>query len=334
MSHSTIDIRRRSTHAFRRASFALLFAGLLVTTAACGGASGEADAGDGGNTIRLATVTPFDLSDAPVFDDATWKGTGLKVERTVASSPTADQLLATGGADIVVQSANKPVADIAKGLPATIVAANSLSWGQNIIAKPDIRDAHKLKGTTFGVSGFGSGGYFATLKVAEHFGWAKGDYKVAQFGGLTQLTAALKSGAISAFIWNPQEAANLEAKGVARDLGSVDPYIKAAGSVFAVSNTAMKNRPQVIKKFFTAYFKRVAQVKADPSLALNLGVQKYKQDPSATKRVYKTVVARMSTDGMIPKENLAGMADAAKTADTDVKKVDMTKVYKYWKTIA
>lgn len=309
--------------------------GALALTAACsssgGSGSGSTSGGADLGTIRLATVTPFDLSDAPVFDDSTWQGTGLTVKRIVATSPTADPLLATGGADIVIQSSNKAVADIAKGLPATIMAANSLSWGQNIIAKPGITDPSQLKGKTFGVSGFGSGGYFATLKVAENFGWSKSDYKVTQLGGVDQLTAGLKSGAIDAFIWNPQQAAQLQTEGVGKDLGSVDPYIKAAGSVFSVSKKLIQQRPDAVKAFFDAYFKQVAKYKADPTLALNLAISgKYKQDKATVEGVYKEIIPEMSDDGSIPAPNLQGMAEAAKLSDDTLKDVDTTEIYRFW----
>jgi ABC-type nitrate/sulfonate/bicarbonate transport system substrate-binding protein len=311
-----------------------LVATATALTAACS-TSGGATAGSGGGatTIRLASVTSFDLGDAAVFDSATWDGSGVTVQRITATSPTADPLLASGGADIVVQSSNKAVADIAKGLPATIVATSSLDWGQNVVAKPNVGDISQLKGKTFGISGFGSGGYYATLKLAEHFGWAHSDYKVAQFGGLPQLTAALKTGAIDAFLWNPQQAAQLQSEGIAKDLGSVDPYITAAGTVFSVSNKLLSAHPAAVKTFFTAYYKQVAKIRADPTLALNLAVAK-KQNRSAVESIYKEIVGKMSIDGSIPAKNLQGMSDAAKLSDTSLKTIDMTKVYKYWRTIS
>lgn len=322
----------------RAAKLVTAIAVAALTVAACSSSgTGGSTAGGTENlgTIRVATVTPFDLSDAPLFDTTVWDNSGVTVKMITATSPTADPLLATGGTDIVVESSNKPVASIAKGVPATIVATTGLSWGQNIISKKSITDAAQLKGKTFGVSGFGSGGYFATQKVAEHFGWGKSDYKVVQLGGVDQLTAGLKSGAIDAFIWNPQQAAQLASEGFANDLGSVDPYVKASGAVFVVSNKFIQEHPKTLKAYFEAYFKGVEKYRANPELAVTLAVDKFKQTKSAVESVYKEEMEKLSTDGNIPDENLQGMAEAAKISDDSLKgDIDMGKIYKYWKDAA
>lgn len=288
--------------------------------------------------VRLVTVTPFNLGSIPVFGAkqlGTWKDSGVTVKVIVATSPTADPLLATGGGDIVDESPNKPVADITKGLAATVVAADSLCWGQVVIAssKEGIKSISDLKGKAFGVSGFGSGGYFATLKVAQHFGWSTDQYKITQLGGLPQLVAALKSGAIDAFIWNDGEGANLQAQGIAVVLGSVNPYVKAAGDVFVVSNSFLKSHAAAIKAFFTGLFAEQAKLKAQPEIGRDLAVKDFKQDPQATESVYKEVMGCMSTDGAIPSENLQGIADAAKLSNKDLAAVDMTKIYRYWRDL-
>ncbi len=291
------------------------------------------------NTVRLAMVTPFNLGSVAIFGADkglnTWQGTGVTVNLTIATSPTADPLLATGAVDMVDESPNKPVADITKGLPATIVGAESLCWGQVVIAaaKEHITSVSQLKGKTFGVSGFGSGGYFATLKVAQHFGWSKSQYKVTQLGGLPQLVAALKSGAIDAFIWNDLEGANLQAQGVATDLGSVSPYITAAGDVYVVSNKFLQQHPDTIKAFFTGLFATQAKLKADPSLAQPIAVNDYHQSPSATASVLNDEMGCLSTDGAIPSANLQGIAAAAQLSNPDLKSVDMSKIYTYWKDL-
>lgn len=290
------------------------------------------------NTIRLAMVTPFNLGSVAIFGAdtlGTWANSGLTVNLTIATSPTADPLLATGSVDMVDESPNKPVADITKGLDATVVAAESLCWGQVVIASAKLgaTSISDLKGKTFGVSGFGSGGYFATLKVAAHFGWSASEYKVTQLGGLTQLVAGLKSGAIDAFIWNDLEGHNLQAQGIATVLGSVNPYIQAAGDVFVVKNSFLQAHPDTLKAFFTGLFATQAKLQTDPTPAANIAINGFKQDPGATNAVLKDVVGCMSTDGSIPAANLQGIADAAKLSNKDLTTVDMSKIFKYWKDL-
>ena len=93
--------------------------------------------------------------------------------------------------------------------------------------REDVTKPEQLKGAKFGVSGFGSGGHYATLKLAERLGWGKDDYEVVQLGGLPEMTAALESGAMNAFIWNPIETATIKEEGLGHVIGSVNDYISA-----------------------------------------------------------------------------------------------------------
>ena len=289
-------------------------------------------------TLRVAMVTPFNLGSIALFGAdklGTFAGTGLNVQLVVATSPTADPLLATGSVDIVDESPNKPVADIAKGLQAKVMGAESLSWGQVVIAssKEHITSVSQLEGKTFGVSGFGSGGYFATLQVAQHFGWSTSQYKITQLGGLPQLVAGLKSGAIDAFIWNDEEGAVLQAEGIATDLGSVDPYIHAAGDVFVVSDKALSSHGPAIRAFFKALYAEQARLVANPTVGRDLAISDFKQNAAATDSVYSEVLGTLSTDGQIPAANLKVIGEAALLSNPDLKSVNMPSTYEYWQNL-
>jgi ABC-type nitrate/sulfonate/bicarbonate transport system substrate-binding protein len=291
-------------------------------------------------TIKVITSVPEGIPYVGVNKGnqlGAWKSSGLKVDVIPGSSPSVVTAVASGEADIGLQSANKAAADIAKGLDAKIVAATALPWGQDIVVSNrhrDVTDPSQLKGMRFGLSGFGSGGHYATLKLAQTEGWSKKDYKLVQLGGLPEMTAALESGAIDAFIWNPLEVATIEAKGIGHVIGSVNKFVGAtASSVFYVRNKTLEEHPAAVKAFFDGYFGLIKQLQADPTPLKPILIDEWKSNPEAVDKTYKRIVDSFSTDGDIPAANLAGMGEAVKFTFPDIKSVDVNKMYEPWQDI-
>ena len=326
---------------------ALLIVG-AVTLGACGpgatesgsGGDGSAAGGAGLGTLKVITSVPEGIPYIGVNKGnqlGAWKGRHLTVDVIPGSSPSVVTAVASGDADIGLQSANKAAADIAKGLDATIVAASALPWGQDIVVSKkhaDVTSPAQLKGMKFGISGFGSGGHYATLKVAEAEGWSKGDYKIVQLGGLPEMAAALESGAIDAFIWNPLEVATLEAKGLGHVIGSVNEFVGAtASSVFYVRNKTLKENPQAVKAFFEGYFGLIKKLQADPSPLKPILIDEWKSNPQAVDKTYERIVDSFSADGRIPAPNLKGMGDAVTFTFDDIKSVDVALLYTPWQDL-
>jgi ABC-type nitrate/sulfonate/bicarbonate transport system substrate-binding protein len=263
----------------------------------------------------------------------TWEGTDLKVEHIQGSSPTVGQIMAGGDADIGLIDGNRALANIAEGLKASIAGSCYSPWAQQIIAgkKSGAKTIEDLKGANFGISGEGSGGHYATFKVAESQGWTKDDYKVTPLGDVKALTAALKSGSIDAFAWSSTTAYNIEEMGIGTVVTASDEIVGPnVFEAFTVMDEVAEDRPEAVKVFFEGYYEAIRELQKNPQLAIDIMVEDWEVNPEAAKRAVELELPQLSTDGAISDEELAGMAEAAEFA-TGTKVEDPEAAYKPWK---
>ncbi|MDQ1720417.1 MAG: hypothetical protein QOI26_151, partial [Pseudonocardiales bacterium] len=171
-------------------------------------------------------------------------------------------------------------------------------------------------------------------KMAESFGWSKSDYKVTQLTTIDALSAALKSGTIQAFYWNPQQVAQLAEQGVGVNLGPGAQYVgQTINSAFTVTDSALKDKAAAVKVFLTGYYNLVKKLQADPTPVLNTLVNDEKANKAATESVYKASVAGWSATGDMPEANKQGLSAAVVFLTPKVKSVDIAKICIDWHTL-
>jgi ABC-type nitrate/sulfonate/bicarbonate transport system substrate-binding protein len=333
-------IFQRRSHSVGAALALLIVSALAAagcsSAASSDSAGGTSSGGSSAATLNVFTTTPTGIPYFPVNHgnqlDA-WSGDNIKVNLIEGTAGTAVDALASGKADISIGSAVTIAGAITQGLQAKIVGASQLAWGQNLVVSKasGITTAQGMKGHTFGVSSFSSAGYYAMLKIAQKYGWSKSDYHVTVLSTIDALSAALKSGTIQGFVWNPQQVAQLADQGVGVDLGSVDSYVgDTIGSAFAVSDSALKSKPAAIKAFFTGYYALVKKLQANPAPVLNLLVQDEQADKSAVQAVLDPSVDDWSTAGDMPQANQQGLAEAVTVLIPSVKSVNMSSIVQPW----
>jgi ABC-type nitrate/sulfonate/bicarbonate transport system substrate-binding protein len=301
-----------------------------------GEGTGDGDLG----TIRIVLSegksVPFIAADAGNLLGA-WEGTGLEVEIIAASSSTVGPTMAAGEADISLQAGNKAAADILAGLDASLTAAAVLPWDQFMIASDETgaKKAEDLKkGTKFGISGFGSAGHFATLKVADSLDWAEGDYEVIQMGSLDNMLAGLETNTIDAFIWSLEPALTAEKEGFGTILGSVAPLVgPAVFEAFSVRNDVADERPEAVKAFFEGYFKAVEELQSEPEKAIDIIANEWGNEQFVAERSTEEIIPLLSTDGAIPDENLHGLADAVRLTVEGAGDFDIESMYRFWEDL-
>ena len=266
-----------------------------------------------------------------------WDDKGIEVEIIEATSSTVGPTMASKQADISLQGGNRAVGDIVSGIESTLVAADLLPWDQYLIIsnESDATEAAELKNSTFGISGFGSAGHFATLATTENLGWEeKKDFKIVQMGDLEGLLAGLESGTIDAFLWSIEPALTAEAKGFGKVLGSardlVGPNVFEA---FSVRDEFAEENPEAVQAFFEGYFEAVEEFQSDTEMTTQMVIDEWKLDPKVAERAVEEIVPILSTDGVIPPENLDGLAEAVKVTVPDAKEFDIQEMYTFWKDL-
>jgi NitT/TauT family transport system substrate-binding protein len=309
---------------------------VTFVAAGCGGGGSSADA----NTVRLVVSEgnslPFIAAEAGE-SLGVWNEEGIKVQIIDATSSTVSSAMASRNADISLQAGVRAVGDIASGLDATLVAGCVLPWDQYILAAPSVNAASPadLKGKRFGISGFGAAGHFATIKMADSLGWSTSDYEVVQLGSLDGMIAAMKSGRIDAFIWSIEPVLTAVQQGYGKNLGSVADLVGPnAFEAFSVRDEFKSANPDVVKKFFTAYFKAVAKLKADRAGAEKFVVDEWKKDPSVAKEAVDKLLPLLSDDGTIPAANITGLKGAVGLNDKDLAGFDVAQHYTPWTDVS
>lgn len=335
----------------RSAVVAVAAAALLAVTTACSSSSGgggssagpAANTGASGASGDLGTITVSPVvpnSDLFIAVEAaeqlgTWKGTGLTVKVVPSTQATVGQIMASGQADIGLTAGPGGLAAIARGLKATVVGSCYSPWGQLFIVRKNWPGdtVEALKGANFGSVGAGSAGDFSVDALAKAMHWSSGDYKKTSLGSVQALTAGLKSGAIDAFAWSSQTAYTLVEQGVAKVVGDAADYVSpTVFDSFSVMDSVIKNRPEAVKAFFEGYYKTVQRIIADPQIAIDVMVKDWNVSEYAAKKAAEIDLPKLSTDGKISDEELAGLAEDAKE-QTGVTVDNPAEHYTYWKDI-
>lgn len=322
------------TPARRAARTAVGIAATLFVIAGCGG-GGSSD----GTTVRVVVSEgnslPFIAAEAG-NELGVWDDKGIDVEIIAGTSSTVGPTLASGNAEISLGTGVKAASDIIAGLDATLVAGCVLPWDQFVLASPDLgaSDPADLEGATFGISGFGSAGHFATLAIAENLGWPESDYEVIQLGNLEGLLGALRSGTIDAFIWSIEPVLTAEDEGFGVNLGTVGELVGPnAFEAFMVRDDYAASNPEQVQAFFEGYYEAVEQLQADPDWAKEFVVENWHTDEDVADRAVDLLLPYLSTDGEIPEENRDGLADAVRLTVENVGDFDIHEIYTYWKDL-
>lgn len=308
-----------ASRASAKATITSILAALVaVTVSACGesaeDANGPADQAET-KTIRVATAVDKYYGYMPVqAHDAlqTFKDTGLKVEVISATTPTIGQIMAANQADVAMAGAGAVVAHETAGIPVKLTAGILGPWDYHVLVSNKGKFAgakrlEELKGANFGITGKGSPGNYMLSQYADKLGWSPSDYRETALGDVGALFAALTAGKVDAVLWAADRAYITEAQGVATyfKLPDVTPNVLQA---FAVNKDFLKENPQTVKDFLTAYYAKVKELQGQPQPFVDVLVNDWKVDPAVASKLAENQLPLLSTDGNITDEQLAGIA--------------------------
>jgi NitT/TauT family transport system substrate-binding protein len=334
MSSALRPSQRR--HLRGRAAAAALVIGLAITASACGSSSNNSSSQTAGNTSSsLGTLTVIGIDAGEQLHD--WAGTGLTVKVVNGSVATVAPALASGSAQIGFSSAVSEATAIEHGLSAKIVACPLHTAGQVIIvgAHSGITSVSDLRGKKFGISSFGSDGYYNTVRLAQSLGWSSSQYSVTTLGNVQGLIAALKTGAISAFLWNNLEGAELQQDGVGKNLGSVDKYVPPfCSDGFMVSTSVLKSSPAAVKAFVSGYLKEASYLASHPSQMQAILVNEWGYNINAVKATLPYYTSTLKTNGSPGPNGLNGLAQAVEfSTKTTSLPTSINSIWQSWTSL-
>lgn len=330
--HYGNSVRRVS----KRARWGALVATTALALTACGGGTSVPGAGSGSDSgsgsgagsdlgkLRVIQSITRDLTMGGV-EVAQLKGLYKGVNVEIITGQDVGQAMATGDVEIGVSAPTRVIGAIMNGLEATIVGPTIDAWDQYILASKNLgaTRVEDLKGKTFGVSSFGSAGFYAIKKMASELGWSEKDYEIVTLGDINGLTAGLKNGTIDAFAWGSFAPFQLEAEGYADLLGSVQEFVGPAPlDVIAVSNSVLKERPEAVKAFCEGVYAANTALKDDPEDARKI-FEDWGVSAAILPAALDAGLPLLSTSSEINDQMLSTLMEATKLTVKGAEKLDL-----------
>lgn len=245
-----------------------------------------------------------------------WKKRGLEVENVyVKGSGQVAQALAAGQGEIALSAGASGATPILKGLEAKAIAAIGHDFNMMVLVVPKsskVSAAADLKGKAIGITSHGSLTDWLVDQLAASQKWSVGrDVRKAVVGGLTEQLAALKTGAIDAFVWSAEAGFELEEKGEGRVLMDFGQIVKnnVFEAIFA-TNKAVKERPEAVKAYLEGWYETIRYMKANKDATVKFMVKQFDMTENVARKTYELDINNLSTDGTIPEVNLQGLAES------------------------
>lgn len=249
-----------------------LAAVLALSLAACtggsksGNSSSEVEKKEDG-TIVLRSCFVVGMTGAVnnfAIEKGLYKAEGIEFENTAAQSNDAVlSLISRGEIDVADGDPSTYIPGINNGVPAKLVGNmwrySGCYW---LLAGNDVQDIKDLKGKKVGTASASGGMRLSVLKMLESAGLSEDDVTLVANGTYQEAYASFTSGEVDATIIHNPYVALAESEGTGHAIGRAWDYIPDyyTGTVIA-SDDMIKNHPDELQKFVTAYYKVHEEVK-------------------------------------------------------------------------
>lgn len=291
--------------------------------------------------VRLSwvgkTEPTYMLAVLAAEDGGLWKQQSLEVEGIpFESGGAAQRAIVAGAVDLGMGASLSAVQAIAAGVPGVIVADMGVDDPPIFWVRPDspIRQPKDIRGTKVAVTGFRGLTHAFGVLIARSLGMEK-EIKFVSAGGITNQTAALKSGAVDATILPTISIASFKAREGAREVINARDYLPKEWiwyTIHARKEFSEKNA-SVTKRSIKAFIAASEYLKKNPDWALNklktyfglseetarlvYGIAHYSRDGKIPAKAMENVVNFLVEYGLIPKEKKPALEQVFSPAFTE-----------------
>ncbi|MBR1440316.1 MAG: ABC transporter substrate-binding protein [Lachnospiraceae bacterium] len=239
-----------------------------TTTTTTDAGAGTADTTTGSQDVITIRSSFFAGMTSSVHNYAVQKGLyekeGIIFEETQASTGNDKlALFSRGEIDVADGDPSTYIPAISNGVPVKLVGNmwrySGCYW---LIANNDVKDISDLVGKKIGTAGSSGGMKLSVLKILEDQGISEDSVELIANGSRQEAYATLTSGEVDATIIHNPYAALSEAEGTGHVLARAWDYIPDyyTGCIVA-SDDFIKNHPEELQRFVTAYYKVHEEVK-------------------------------------------------------------------------
>ena len=296
-------MRARLRKAMTRAAVVAVAVGL--------GAAGFAASGFAMDKIRAGTPEgrAFMFAVLDVGNQAgIFKKHDVEVEKiNFQGGAKLQQGLASNSIDVSVASTGD-ILFVAKGLPARAIAQFAgppVDLALIVRADGSITDPKQLKGRKIAVTSVGSLTHFLAGKLAEMNGWGADGVERVAVGGMSSEIAALTTKKVDAAVGPTEVGLHLEQEGRGKILVDYGKVLPDWVTHYMYANTtAMKERPDAIRKFLAGWYDTIAYMRANKDETVKIISAVTGVPPALTARAYDVEMPAMNESGQIDKQAL------------------------------
>ena len=232
----------------------------------------------------------------------TWKPQGLNVELiSFRGDAEVAQALAGDSVDISLQSIDGLINLINAGQPVKGFYAGFFQSDFAWLAQPQIKRWADLKGSTAGVSTYGSLSDQLTRYILTQNGLVPGkDVQIVQSGTTVAMLQALKANRLGLailsppFKWMAQEA-GFNQLGAQTDIAPQWPK-----HAFLAKTRLIEESPNTLRAFLRAHVAALRLERADQALTVDLLVERLKWSKEHAQRAYAEVMPAYDERGRLP----------------------------------
>jgi NitT/TauT family transport system substrate-binding protein len=254
---------------------------------------------------RLTLGIPLDAASfMPVFVAAarTWKPQGLDVELiSFRGDAEVAQALAGNSIDLSLQSLDGLINLINAGQPVQGFYAGFFQSDFAWLAQPKIKQWKELKGSSAGVSTYGSLTDQLTRYVLKRNGLEpEKDVALIQVGTTASMLQALKAGRLglailsAPFKWMAQEA-GFTLLGTQMDIAPRWPK-----HAFLAKTKLIDDNPNTLRAFLRAHVAALRLARADRAMAVDILIDRLKWTKDYAERAYEEVMPAYDERGTLP----------------------------------
>lgn len=272
----------------------LMLASILMLSA-CGGAQSAGEA-DGLTKIRLPMGYIPNIQYAPFYaavEKGYFEEAGFEVEFDYSFETDGVKLVGVGELPFAVVSGEQVLLARAQDVPVTYVAAWYQQFPISIVATKDanISRVGDLKGKTIGLPGLFGATYIGLRALLFSAGLGKSDVTLEEIGfNQVELAATGKQNIVVGYAAN--EPIQLRAQGIEVTELRVSNSLQLAANGILTSEKLIKEDPEMVRRFVTAFVKGLEFTIYNPAEAYDLSA-KYipnfaEQDQKVQKEILNT----------------------------------------------
>jgi ABC-type nitrate/sulfonate/bicarbonate transport system substrate-binding protein len=194
-----------------------------------------------------------------------------------------------------------------------------------LLTDASIAKGSDLKGKKIGITRFGSASELAVRETLEHFGLSPKDATMISMGGIPEILAGMRAGAVNAGILSPPTST------AARDLGYRPLlHIPDLGKEFTFSGIAAKrtfvqSQPELTKAFMVALTDGAKIYKEDTRAAVRVLRKYMRAEDRILEGGYKEYDAAISSPPYPSLKGLEALRNSLIESTPQLKQVDLRK---------